>query len=188
MNALIPPDNSLPWSKLVEAGWTIAHIHHTHLAGKRSLIAMMRKGTDVILEQGEDDLTVFRKLEVKAGIEKRQAVAKPDKAPADPRHKAFLDLWFARHQDFFGRPYAMNGGKDGAQLARFLKTMTRITPMEIMDVAERAWEKQEVDPFAKESKQSTTVTGLVTCWNGICAELDRAKQQQQSANGSTFRL
>jgi hypothetical protein len=38
------------------------------LAGKRSLIAMIRKGKDVLLEQGEDDLTVFKRLEVAAKI------------------------------------------------------------------------------------------------------------------------
>lgn len=182
---LLPPPSGLPYSRLLEAGWSIAHIHHTHLAGKRSLVAIFRKGAELIMEQGEDDLTVFKKLEVKARIEDRSVLPKKEVVKADPRHKQFIDAWSMAYTGHFRCTYTFNGPIDGKALKTFLGSNDGTVPL-MIDVARTAWERQDKDPFCKACKQSTSVRGFCQLWNEINAELTR--EVRQSGNGSTFQL
>lgn len=162
-------------------------MHHTHLAGRRSLIAIFRKGNDVILEQGEDDLMVFRKLEVRAGVGKRSDLPKKAPAPpADPRHKQFIEAWMAAYSAHFRQPYTFNGPIDGKALKTFLAANHTEVPYLIKHACD-AWKRQDEDPFCKACKQSMSVRGFCTSWNEIVAELTREIRNSQS-NGSTFRL
>jgi hypothetical protein len=185
MNELLPPASGLPWSRLVEAGWTLAHCHHTMLAGKRSLIAMIRKGKDVLLEQGEDDLTVFKRLEVAAKIEPRATLPPKVTPPKDPRHAELMGAWSGGFLRQFGQKYIVQGGADGMAVKRFLAAQPELTVIGIMTVAREAWEHQDANPFCTACKRSRSIASFFSAWNEIVAELQTAKPK---TNGSTFRL
>ena len=56
----------LPWSKLVEDGWTIVGMNHYHQGGKLHLFCSMEKKSFCIKAEGTDDALVFMDLENKA--------------------------------------------------------------------------------------------------------------------------
>lgn len=182
---LLPAESLYPWSKLQEAGWHIAHLAHVRLAGQTSINVIIIKDGMTHCEKG-DPAAVFPKLEVKAKIEKRSAVPKPAKVPADPRHKEFIESWHSMYEWYFQRSYSFNGPIDGKALKTFLSAnVGPVAPM--IEVAKKAWAHQDFEPFCKACKLSTSIRGFCASWNEINAELTRETRSNQT-NGSSFRL
>lgn len=166
---LLPPENAgMPWSRLVEAGWKILHVHH-HRPGQ--LTAYIESDKEFLLQKGPDTPDFWTRLEVKAGIESKKALPKKVATIADPRQAPFVNEWHHAYKAHFGRPYLFQGAQDGGQLKKFLQATDK-TIEEIMNVAREAWATSE-KKFAQATKRAVTISGFCTGWNEINAELDR---------------
>lgn len=184
MDSLLPPPENagMPWSKLVEAGWRIKHLSHAQ-AGRLDII--LKKDAQIMSICGPDAPELWTKLEVQAGIQKRSALPpKPEKAPADPRHKQFIEAWSFAYTQHFQARYTFNGPIDGKALKTFLSANDADIET-IINTAREAWKRQDEDPFCKACKQSVSIRGFFALWNEIRAELTRNTRQ---GNGSGFSL
>lgn len=105
------------------------------------------------------------------------------KSAPDPRHKQFIEWWTKRYREVFGREYVVNGAKDGSNLSRFLKSLKDTTVSEMSEMVEAAWCRagQSKDSFF--CRKATTITGFVTSWNDICAELERGLSPARREGG-----
>lgn len=108
------------------------------------------------------------------------------KSPPDPRHKEFIAWWVKRYHDLFGREYVINGMKDGSNLSRFLKSVPSTTWQELAQMAEAAWHRAGRPKDSFHCRKATTITGFVTAWNDICAELERGCVSANRREGGGF--
>jgi hypothetical protein len=91
------------------------------------------------------------------------------RSDADPRYSAVIRSWCVGFEAAFGRKYPFDGGKDGAQLKRFLKLCSDPTE-EITQMAIAAWGRSK-QPYAKFSRDAGTLCGFLKNYAAIIVEL-----------------
>jgi hypothetical protein len=116
-------------------------------------------------------------------VKKAKSLLTTPKPPADPRHKEFIAWWVKRYQEVYGREYVINGMKDGANLSRFLKSVPTTTVQEMSEMVEAAWNRALRPKDSFHCRKATTITGFVTSWNDICAELERGLSPVRQEGG-----
>lgn len=81
-------------------------------------------------------------------------------------HTQFIRRWGVAYEEFHGRPYAFQGGKDASAVKRLLGT-ARLSPDDLLAVAAAAWAL----PNLFNCKQAVSIAGFAGRFNEIAAEL-----------------
>ncbi|QIF04312.1 hypothetical protein [Roseimicrobium sp. ORNL1] len=103
----------------------------------------------------------------------------------DPRHSEICHLWEGAYREHHGEPYALNGGKDGSALKRFLPLVRELSPDSFIARAQEAWARYRDDRFATKCAQASTIHGLCTFWNDIAAQLKTPTSHAATTSASS---
>jgi len=79
--------------------------------------------------------------------------------PPDPRVKAFIDFFCTAYAEALGRPYVVNGAKDGATVKRLLRSLS-------LDELQRAAGAMFCDEWGKERASVGLLASQINSWRG----------------------
>lgn len=88
------------------------------------------------------------------------------KSGQHPQREAFIALWSAAYEDFFGVSYKVQNGKDG-KAADGLLVLKGASPEQLIEIARKSWNRK--DGF--NCKHAVSLSGFASRFNEIRGEL-----------------
>jgi len=102
-------------------------------------------------------------------------------------HQVFIKGWTDNFAAFWHATYIFDGGKDGSAVKALLKR--GILPIDLLELAKRAWAAHKANPFLFACKQAVTIAGFASQLNRIQLELKQPNEnhrQPASRNDGTY--
>ena len=102
------------------------------------------------------------------------------KPPPDPRVKCFIDWFCQTYGETLGRPYVVNGGKDGATVKRLLKSLDAAGDgRDALAELERATANMLADLWAGPRADIGLLAGKINTWLGEPAQPGRRSERDE---------
>lgn len=119
-------------------------------------------------------------------LNRRTQIKNPNRArspatPTDPRVKTFLDFFCKTYADTAGRPYVVNGGKDGATIKRLLQSLS-------LEELQQATGNMLADPWGKEKADIGLLASKINSWRGKAThpKVQRSGYTPAKTNGTDY--